>query len=294
MEIGFKALHPVSAFLFFVFSFLVTLCFSHPLIIVTSLLCALIYDIKLHGKKSAKSFFLFILPLIILITAFNFFISHYGVTTLYEFQSGNRLTLESLVYGLVFGLKASAVFLWLNCFNEIITADKFIFLFGRFSPRTALVISMILRFIPLLRSQSKEIETSRKGLGIDSKTGKLFERLSNSIHSISILITWILESAIDTSDSMSARGYGLKGRTSYNKYIFTFSDGLFSASAILIPACLFLFRHNFYAVYNPVIEITPPSVFGFIVFAVFLIYSILPFVYDLWEERLWSTSRLKI
>lgn len=294
MEIGFKGLHPVSAFLFFAFSFSVAFCFSHPLLIVTSLLCALLYDIKLRGKTGAKSFFLFVLPLVILITAFNFLISHYGVTTLYEFQSVNRLTLEALVYGLVFALKASAVLLWLNCFNEIITADKFIFLFGKFSPRTALVISMVLRFLPLLRSQAKEIETARKGLGIDSKTGKFSKRLTNSIHTISILITWVLESAIDTSNSMSARGYGLKNRSAFHDFIFTFHDAAFSVSAVFTLAVLVIFRKSFYATYNPIIKITTPSAMGFIVYAVFFVLSILPFIYDLWEEKLWSTSKFKI
>ena len=41
---------------------------------------------------------------------------------------------------------------------------------------------------------------------------------------LSILIAWSLEAGIETSDSMEARGYGLKGRSSYTIYRFDRRD----------------------------------------------------------------------
>ena len=34
----------------------------------------------------------------------------------------------------------------------------------------------------------------------------------------SIMVTWALENAVDTADSMRARGYGLPGRTAFSIY----------------------------------------------------------------------------
>lgn len=287
-KIGFRGSHPFSSFLFFLLMFVASLSFSHPLLLFSSFFCAIIYDVKLHGKKALKSIGFFILPMLVLITASNFLFSHYGVTTLFEAESGNLFTLEALSYGFVFAIKTACIFLWLSSFNEVITSDKFIFLFGRFSPRIALVISMVLRFIPLFSFQSSEIETARKGLGIDSKSGNLTARIRNSAHSLSILITWILESAIDTSDSMTARGYGLKTRRNYNKFVFAKSDFMITGLVGISAALLIIFRKSFYASFNPIILITPFSIRGMLSFLIFTAVGLMPFIFDLWEEKLWS------
>ena len=38
------------------------------------------------------------------------------------------------------------------------------------------------------------------------------------------MISWSLENALDTSDSMKGRGYGLKGRSAYSRFRFTRDD----------------------------------------------------------------------
>lgn len=52
----------------------------------------------------------------------------------------------------------------------------------------------------------------------------LFDRIHAGLNMLSILITWALENAIETSDSMRSRGYGLKGRTAFSIYHFTRKD----------------------------------------------------------------------
>ena len=44
-------------------------------------------------------------------------------------------------------------------------------------------------------------------------SGSLLQRLKNAITILSIMVTWALENAIETADSMKSRGYGLPGRT---------------------------------------------------------------------------------
>ena len=48
-------------------------------------------------------------------------------------------------------------------------------------------------------------------MGRDVSEGSLFARIRHGLNMLSILVTWALENAIETSDSMRSRGYGLRG-----------------------------------------------------------------------------------
>ena len=294
MKLGFKSAHPFSAFLFFVFSFVLSMSASHPILLAISFFTGLIYDLKLNGKKAIGFFLKVIIPMIILLTAFNALFSHYGVTVLFTMHNGNSFTLEPLVFGFVFSLRASSALFWLNCFNEIITSDKFIFLFGRFSPKLALIVSMVLRFIPLIRSQSEEIKRAEKGSGNFPSETDFISRLRQSARRLSILISWTLEKGIDTSDSMRARGYGLSGRSSYNSYRFSAKDILVLAFSAVSLVFVFLVNGKLKASFNPMIEISSPDLFSSLAALFFTVTLLIPPIYDLKEERKWSILKLKI
>lgn len=291
MGIGFKGMHPASTFIFFVFTFVFSMISSHPILLALSFLCGLVYDIKLHKEKAVSFFLHAILPLVILITLFNFLFSHYGVTILYETKGGNDFTLEPLVFGFVFAIKASSTLLWLDCFNEIVTGDKFIYLFGRFSPKFALVISMVLRFIPLIRTQSEEISRAEKGIGISSGSDGFVNKIRSAARRLSVLVSWTLEKGIDTSDSMSARGYGLSGRTSYDSYIFSKKDILLTVLSLVAFAGSLIINGKLNATYNPVIDITLPDTASIIAIMYFTVILFVPTFTDLTEERKWSISK---
>ncbi len=291
MQLGFKSVHPISAFAFFVFAFVLSMTASHPLLLFVSFVAGLVYDIKLSGKKAASFLLKIIIPMIFLITFFNGIFSHYGVTVLFKMHNGNNFTLEALVFGFVFSIRTASALLWLNSFNEIITSDKFIFLFGRFSPKTALVISMVLRFIPLIRSQSEEIKKAEKGIGNMPTEKNFIGKIRHGARWLSILISWTLEKGIDSADSMKARGYGLHGRTSYNSYIFAVKDALFLAFSLIASSMFFFVGTKYKANYNPVIDIPMPDILSIVSIAIIAFVLLLPTNYDLWEERKWSISK---
>lgn len=91
------------------------------------------------------------------------------------------------------------------------TSDKFVYLFGRIIPALSLVLSMSLRFVPRFTAQIKVISNAQKCVGRDVGSGGLIKRAKQGIKILSILVTWALENAIDTADSMKDRGYGLPG-----------------------------------------------------------------------------------
>ena len=47
----------------------------------------------------------------------------------------------------------ASVVLWFSSYNEVMTSDKFVYLFGRVIPALSLVLSMSLRFIPKFKAQ---------------------------------------------------------------------------------------------------------------------------------------------
>lgn len=278
-QTGFRGIHPVTALLFIAFAFTVSMASTHPLILAADFICAAAGDIFMHRKKAVRLLFCAILPMLILISLFNCFYNHYGVTILFVMKNGNNVTAEALFYGLVFATKACATVLWLDFNADVLQSDKVIFLFGRISPRLALVISMVLRFLPLIRRQSAEIHAAQTGLGLD--TGKhLFLKIKSAAHRLSILVSWTLERGIDTSDSMRARGYGVKRRSFYNRFSFSPGDLLITVVVSSAFVAYLLTFRGFASVYNPVITIPSPSVFGWIAFLLVLISLLLPAVFE--------------
>ncbi len=291
MQIGFKSVHPISAFVFYVFAFVLSMTASHPFLLAVSFIAGLVYDIKFSGEKAVSFLLKVILPMICLITLFNGIFSHYGVTVLFKMHNGNNFTLEALIFGLVFSVRTASALLWLNSFNEIITSDKFIYLFGRVSPKIALVISMILRFIPLVRSQSEEIKKAEKGVGNLPTDKNFICKIRHAARRLSILISWTLEKGIDSADSMKARGYGLSGRTSYNSYKFALKDTLFMIFTVVASAMFIFVSSNYKANYNPVIEIPIPDALFLSFIVLIALVLLLPTFYDLREDRKWSISK---
>lgn len=287
MNLGFKSLHPVTNLIFFLFTFILSLTSTNPFLILLCFIGAIIYDVKLQKGTALNYILRFVIPLIVFITVFNSIFSHYGVTVLFVMKNGNNFTLEAIIYGLVTGVKMGSMLLWLDCCNEIITSEKIIYLFGNISPKLALVISMVLRFIPLIRAQSQEIVKAEKGIGVDVTSKNFFKKIATASRRLSILVSWTLERGIDTTDSMKARGYGLKGRTSYGNYVFMHIDGIISLLCLMATAVLFACKNKLETYYNPVIIIPKSDTVAIVSIIFFAVVLMTPIVFDLTEEKKW-------
>ncbi len=278
----FNDFHPITNLLFFLFAVLLTISTAHPIILGASLFTSLIYDYILRGKTSIKMNLIFVLPTVILIILINFIFSHHGVTTLFTSASGVNYTLESLVTGIVTAVKFSAIVVWFFALSVILNEEKIIFLFGRVSPKIALVISMSLRFMPLMLSQYEQIAQAQKGLGKAQENKQIIKKIKRIIRNISILITWQLERAIETSNSMTARGYGLKGKTKYNKFKFTRADFAF-ISLYGVSLCVYLaasIHGGLFAFYTPIIMISQEGIFSVMAIALFIAVCLSPIFID--------------
>ena len=224
MTDAFSKLHPTVNFTFFAFVLVLSMFVMNPVCLALSLVCAFVNAVCLNGIKTVKLCLKFILPMVLLIIVINPVFNHQGVTILTYFPWDNPLTLESIVYGIASAALLSSLVLWFSVFNRVITSDKLVYLFGRIIPSLSLVLSMSLRFVPKFSAQFKNVRNAQRCIGRDISDGSLINRIKNGIRIISIMLSWSMENAIETADSMKSRGFGLKGRTAYSIYKFDRRD----------------------------------------------------------------------
>lgn len=287
MRSAFSKSHPVLNFLFFGSVVAFGMVFFHPVFLGISFVASLAYSVRLRGRGTLR-LFRFLMPTLLVVVFLGAAFNHYGVTTLFVLSNGNRVTLEAIVHSFATGGMVLTVFLWFTCYDAVVTSDKFLHVFGRIFPTGALLVSMTLRFIPLLTRRMRKILEGQKGIG-NGNGGKL----RNSLHALSILVTWSLENAVDISDSMKSRGYGLRGRTSYTRFLWTVRDRWLSVSVILLDALTIAgyITGQTRAMYNPYISLPAITPFSYVLYAGYAVLCFMPLVLDLTEEYRWNKSR---
>ena len=296
MKDRFGHYHPLVNFLYFALVIGFSMALNHPLAQGISLICAIVYAVQTDGAKAVRFTLRWCLPMVLLTAFINPAFSHEGRTILLYFPNGNPLTLESILYGISSGVLIATVMLWFLNFNRVITSDKFIYLFGRIIPAMSLVLSMTLRFIPKFKAQLQLVTDAQKSIGRDISEGSIWRRTKIAITVLSIMVTWALENAIETADSMKSRGYGLKGRTAFSIYCFDDRDKM---------ALLYLGFCGFYLLTGSMV-----SAFGFRYFPsiryigvnavtlsfqfVYLILCLMPVALNRAEERKWKAMHSKM
>ena len=89
----------------------------------------------------------------------------------------------------------------------------------------ALIMSIALRFIPILIDETNRIISAQKARGADFDTGGLIKRAKTMIPVLIPLLVSAFRRAEELGDAMDARCYrGAKGRTKYKKLTFSWRD----------------------------------------------------------------------
>ena len=292
---AFSRRHPAVSIIYFSAVITLTSFIRHPVYITVSFFCALLYSLYLDSKKSVNLLFVFCLPVFLLTALINPLFNHRGLTILARFPSGNYLTLESIIYGVFSALLLITVILWFSSFSKIVTSDKIIWLFGRFSPSVALLISMTLRFVSEFRRRFSAVKKSRLALGKNTKNIRAIIRLREIISCFSTVLSWSLESSITTSDSMRSRGYASGKRTSYSLFIFQTGDLLSIICIVLLTAftiIVYSFGHlewHFYPLFSGSYDFI-----GITATVGYLLLCLVPLIDDGREGIKWRSLKSKI
>ena len=293
MSDTFSRYHPAVNFLFFALVLVYSMVLMHPVCLLISLLSAVLYVIQLNGRKGLRLSLRIALPVMLLAALVNPAFNHAGMTILTYLPTGNPLTLESILYGLAAGCMLCAVLLWFVCYNRVLTSDKFVYLFGRVIPALSLVLSMTLRFVPRFKQQMDTVRQSQFCIGRDASSGSVWQRAKKAVTIFSIMVTWALENAIETADSMKSRGYGLPGRTAFSIYRF---DGRDKALFGWLCFCGFYifsgwlaggFRWRYYPTAGGGVDGLFPASFQLI----YLALCLTPVILNRMEDRKWKRLR---
>lgn len=290
----FAGCHPAVNLIFFLFAIGITMFSTSPAFLAVTLIFSWVYSILLNGKKAVKTNLIFTIPIVVIMAVINTLFTHNGATVLF-FLNDSRITLEALLYGLAAAVLLSSIIVWFSCFNVVMTSDKLIYLFGKAAPVLGLTLSMIFRFIPLLKARFREITMGQRCMG-RHVSGGFFAKIRQYTKEVSILISWSLEAAIETSDSMEARGYGLPGRTSFHLFKMTPADKVLltaiGASGIIAAIGCTMGKTSIY--YYPKVVLGQWDVLTVITFAAYIVMLAIPIFTDIFGEIKWQQYRLEI
>lgn len=291
---AFESYHP-SVLMFYFLSVLITTMFvSNPIIEVSALAGAIMFCVMLKKRGYAAEDIAFYIPMFLLVAITNPLFSHNGITPLF-FLNGNPVTLEAFIYGIAIAVTVIGIMLWCKCYSEIMTSDKFLYLFAKVMPKLSLVISMSLRFVPLFKRELHKVSRAQKAMGLYSSES-FIDKIKSAGRVFMAMISHCLENSMETSSSMKARGYGIKGRTNFSFFAFHTRDGM------LLTVCIALLGTVLYGVstenttfyYYPKISEIDISPISLTVYISFGMLSFLPFIIEVKEEILWKYFVSKI
>lgn len=294
-ESQFSRLHPLVNFIYLAAVVTITIISNNPIMLLIAFLTSLVYSVMLGGNVSIKRNMFVFIPIVVFTVLIQPLFSHNGITALF-YINNNAVTLEMVIYGLSVSALLISTIQWFDCYNVLITSDKFLYLFGRMIPSLALVISMIFRMIPLLRYRFTEIDEAQVAMGKKAKGMGLYNYAKIFMKEISILIAWSLEASIETSDSMESRGYGLKGRTSFHMFRLKRTDCVWLVAILWIMGiCIYgIVEKSIQMYYFPSFEMKEMTMISYITFTSFAILATGPIIYDLGGTLRWKKLNSKM
>ena len=294
METVFARFHPFINFIFFVLAIVFAMFIMQPYFIALSAALSALYYFLLNGAKGAK-FFFGTLAFAVAISLINPLFNTMGRAVLFTYFERNY-TLEALLFGAAAGGMFFSVIMWFDCYNKIMTSDKFIYIFGSFAPSVSLVFTMVLRFVPLFKERISNIIASRLAIGKSPSNVNAMQKIKNGGDVLSALFTQSLEGAVQTADSMKSRGYGSGKKTNFANYKFCGRDFLFVILAVTF--CVFFAvcgaNGGLYAQYLPYFELQKADfcfVLGILGYGCFLA---MPSIVHILEEIKWCVLKSKI
>ncbi|MCP8970710.1 energy-coupling factor transporter transmembrane component T [Ectobacillus ponti] len=237
MKTAFSFVHPAVSFFYYIGAAVLAMTLLHPVFLGLGTLLLLLLN-RLQGNAGVSGRMLrasFMVALFIVII--NPLFTHRGRTIVwYLFQ--NPVTMEAIIYGLTMAcsfLLLAAVFI---SYQQTISSHQFLYLFARFSPKAALLTMIAIRFVPLLLQRLSHIALVQQTKGVQMEHGSVRLRIRHGMQILSVLLVCSLEEALQTADSMQARGFGAVKRSTYVAYRMTGRDWLIlSCLLVLFAAC---------------------------------------------------------
>lgn len=254
--------HPALPALYFSIAIVTTTLVIHPVLSALSLAGALWLSGLTRGMRATGRTMAFMLPLSALIVLVNPFFSASG-ETIVAYVMGRSITLESLAYGATMAMVICAVMVWCEDAARALDDEAVMALGGKVLPRVSLVMSMASRLVPTYVSRADEISRSERAntavYGAPSHASvrtearrsipsRVFDRTSHTssrslirraARRFGILLSWSLESSVQTADAMEAYGWSAdRPRSVYRRRPLSSHDKACMAGVCVLTVAL--------------------------------------------------------
>ena len=279
----FEQLNPFTVAVYYLCVLGIIMFSMNPLLLSIALITSVLSAVISHTADRRAH--LFSAAVFVIAAALNPLFVHKGETPLF-FLNNRPVTLEATVYGLCAAAMLTAALYRLRDLSKAMTSDKVMYLFGRFSPKIALLISMAIRYLALFKMRWRKIVDSQRALGLFDD-GNLIDAVRGRARVLSILITWTLENGIVTAESMESRGYGSGRRTSYAVYRVHRVDVILMICIILLTAIAAVGAKLSEVNYYPMLSMDLLTPWGAAGAAAFTVLSVLPLMINVKEAVRW-------
>lgn len=290
---SFKDHNPIAIFIYYALVIVPVMFCTNTLLVCISLFFAVALRVAMDGWVAVKKVLPFaIFPVIS--TIVNPLFVHKGVTVLFILNN-NPITLEAVRYGFTIGLVIFSTIVWFSSFNNIMTTDKLMYIFGSVSPKIALILSMALRYIPLYGQQIKKIRQAQQVTGL-YKEDNAIDKIRGGLRIMSVMVSWALENGIITADSMTARGYGVGRRSRFSIFSWRRADKILLAAALLLGGAVIVFMAVGHLAYEWYPQIITPgaSAPAIIAYAAYAALGAVPVYLQIKEENRWRSLQSEI
>jgi len=295
-----QTLHPVAALTYLAALLLLPLIFNHPLYLVGILLASLLAAVVSDALGEWFSYFTVGLWMAALVLFLNPLLCQSGETVLLSLPSlpliGRRFfTLEALCYGAAMGIRLLGVITAFALYNTLVHPDKVTGLLSRFAWKSALVVSMSTRMIPVLArdlAAAREVQQMR---GVDFSSGNLRQRLQKYGWLLELLLVSSLEGSLQTAEAMQARAFGCGPRSHYRHELVRPRDYLCFLSGLFALLLSVYARVRGYSAFSFYPKLAQPAAGNIVLFWFLMLMFCLLFPSILaWGWQRWPFLRSRI
>ena len=288
-----KEYNPVTVFIYYLSAVLVSMFTMNPVLHIISFVGGFIQFLIIPAKGKLRTHIWYFLIGLILATIRPLF-SHNGATVLFIIND-NPITKEAFIFGLNQAIMVVGVRYLFRVLSEIMTSDRLLYVFGKTSPKSALIMSMGLKFIPMLRRQRKITADAQTAIGMN-KDDNAIDRIHGGLNVFSATVSWGLENGIITADSMAARGYGEGKRSVYSRYSFKRRDVILIVISIglLAPVIAAIIKGSFDTVCYPLFTVAELDTIAYIGYISYAVLMMIPIILKLLETFRWKYLMSKI
>ncbi|WP_164472863.1 energy-coupling factor transporter transmembrane component T family protein [Cohnella candidum] len=285
---GARSLHPSVLLLYYAGGITFGMLLFHPVILLCGWAAWLAVNARLDAGREWRKWSVPMLSALVVLIIVNPLISHRG-RTVWFYWGDLPITMESVAYGVTMATSLLGLLTLFVSYRLLMTEHKFLYLFARISPKAALLAMMAAGMVPRLRRRMQELILVQKTRGITVTEGSLARRAHNGARLVGSLLSWSLEDALQTADSMQARGYGTGPRSAYPAFRFRSRDLCTMAGLLAAAAAIFVLwadGNGFLNIYPRLGSLAlSPGDWGAAI--LYVIYILLPMGWERRDRKAW-------